>query len=46
MTDLISLIQRYPEETRRVLSAVEDGLTLGPAQIMPGEPECEPLSHL
>jgi hypothetical protein len=41
LTDLIALIQQYPEEARRVLAAVEDGLTLGPAQIMPDELECE-----
>jgi DNA-binding GntR family transcriptional regulator len=41
MTELIALIQQYPAEARRVLAAVEDGLTLGPAQIMPRELEWE-----
>ena len=35
MTQLISLIQEYPEEPRRIMAAVEDGLTLGPARIIP-----------
>jgi hypothetical protein len=39
MTELISLIQRYPAEARRIMAAVEDGLMLGPAQIMPYEME-------
>ena len=34
INQLIHLIQRYPAETRRILDAVEDGLTLGPALIM------------
>jgi DNA-binding GntR family transcriptional regulator len=41
MTELIALVQRYPDETRRILAAAEDGLTLGPAQIMPEEWECD-----
>jgi hypothetical protein len=39
MTELISLIQQYPKAARRILAAVEDGLTLGAAQIMPSEME-------
>jgi hypothetical protein len=39
MTELISLIQRYPEEARRIMAAVDDGLTLGPAKVMPYEME-------
>ncbi|HZB32057.1 MAG TPA: hypothetical protein VE465_18010 [Streptosporangiaceae bacterium] len=31
MTKLIALIQAYPVEARRIVDAVEDGLTLGPA---------------
>jgi hypothetical protein len=42
MTELISLIQQYPEEARRIMAAVDDGLILGPAQIMPGELACQP----
>jgi hypothetical protein len=34
ITDLTMLIQRFPREARLILDAVEDGLTLGPAQIM------------
>ena len=34
ITDLTSLIQKFPVEARLILEAVEDGLTLGPAQIM------------
>lgn len=34
ITDLTMLIQQLPREARRILEAVEDGLTLGPAQIM------------
>jgi hypothetical protein len=34
ITELISLIQKYPEETRRIMAAVDDGLTLGTAQPM------------
>jgi hypothetical protein len=37
MTKLISLIQEYPAEARRIMAAVDDGLTLGPAQVMPRE---------
>lgn len=34
ITDLTMLIQKFPREARLILDAVEDGLTLGPAQIM------------
>jgi len=34
MTRLVSLIQEFPAEAQLVMAAVEDGLTLGPAQIM------------
>ena len=34
ITDLTMLIQMFPREARLILDAVEDGLTLGPAQIM------------
>ena len=34
ITDLTVLIQEFPREARLILDAVEDGLTLGPAQIM------------
>jgi hypothetical protein len=34
ITDLTMLIQKFPSEARLILDAVEDGLTLGPAQIM------------
>ena len=43
MTELISLIQQYPEEARRILAAIDDGLTLGPAQMIPGAWACEPF---
>lgn len=43
MAELISLIQQYREEARRILAAIDDGLTLGPAQMMPGVWECEPF---
>lgn len=45
LTELIALIQQYPQETRRIVAAVEDGLVLGPARVMSWEPECEPLSR-
>lgn len=35
MTVLATLIQRYPAEAQLLMAAVEDGLTLDPAQIMP-----------
>jgi hypothetical protein len=44
MTELISLIQQYPKEARRILKAVEDGLILGPAQIMPCATEAVELA--
>jgi hypothetical protein len=34
ITDLTMLIQEFPGEARLILEAVEDGLTLGPAQVM------------
>jgi hypothetical protein len=34
ITDLTMLVQQFPKEARLILDAVEDGLTLGPAQIM------------
>ena len=34
ITELIALIQEYPAEAQVIMAAVEDGLTLGPAQIM------------
>lgn len=42
LTELITLIQRYPVEARRVVAAVDDGLVLGPAQVMSWGPECDP----
>lgn len=33
ITQLIELIQAYPAEARRIVDAVEDGLTLGPALV-------------
>ena len=33
MQTLASLIQEYPAETRLIMLAIEDGLTLGPVQI-------------
>jgi DNA-binding transcriptional regulator YhcF (GntR family) len=41
MTDLITLIQQHPAEARRIIAAVDDGLTLGPAQVMPSEMDCQ-----
>lgn len=34
MQTLASLIQEYPAEAQIIILAVEDGLTLGPVQIM------------
>jgi transcriptional regulator with XRE-family HTH domain len=34
MTQLVSLIQEYPAEAQLVMAAIEDGLPLGPAQIL------------
>ncbi len=42
LTELIALVQRYPVEARRVVAAVEDGLVLGPAQVMSWGKECDP----
>jgi hypothetical protein len=36
MQTLASLIQEYPAEAQLILLAVEEGLTLGPAQITHG----------
>jgi hypothetical protein len=33
MQTLAALIQEYPAEARLIMSAIEDGLTLGPVQI-------------
>jgi hypothetical protein len=34
MQTLADLIQEYPAEAQLIMSAIEDGLTLGPMQIM------------
>lgn len=41
ITQLIELIQAYPVEARRIVAAVKDGLTLGPAFVFydGGEPD-------
>ena len=36
ITELTMLIQEFPKETRVIIDAVEDGLTLGPAQVVDG----------
>jgi hypothetical protein len=48
LTRLTSLIQEYPAEAQLIMAAVEDGLTLGPAQLLPRErharPQCSGLA--
>jgi hypothetical protein len=34
VTQLAALIQEYPAEAQLIMAAVEEGLTLGPAQVM------------
>jgi hypothetical protein len=34
MAQLQELIQEYPAEAQLIMTALEDGLTLGPAQVM------------
>lgn len=34
MVQLTALIQEYPAEAQLIMAAVEDGLTLGPAQLI------------
>jgi hypothetical protein len=38
ITQLTALIHEYPAEAQLILAAVEDGLTLGPAQIIAADP--------
>lgn len=45
MTHLIALIQRYPDEARRIMAAMDDGLILGPAQPMSDEMERAQLAE-
>jgi hypothetical protein len=44
MTQLVTLIQEYPAEAQLIMAAIEDGLTLGPAQLMDAvqRPEATP----
>jgi hypothetical protein len=34
MTQLAALIQEYPAEAQLIMAAVEEGLSIGPAQVM------------
>lgn len=38
ITQLTALIQEYPAEAQLILAAVEDGLTLGAAQVLAVDP--------
>lgn len=36
---MADLIQKYPAEAQLIMSALEDGLTLGPMRVMPTDAE-------